>query len=552
MKSPKLKNSSFMFRKNSSIGSADAIEDTNYLHEAFVDTGDLEILRDTGKPQCIAVGRTGAGKTALLEYLKKSEDHVIKIDVSNLALNYISNDTVIKYFEDLGINLDPFYKLLWRHILAVEVIRKNQEIHDESANKNFIAGMRQKFAKQGRKLEAFNYFAKWNSSFWKDTDEQLQGITRNTAKELGTAAKAAVGIDVNDLSSGFQLASNRKETITEEQKVLISKRGQEVINRVQIAKLSRILNIIDEDLLSDPQKPYYITIDRLDEDWVDSQLRYKLIRALLETVRDFNAKVKNLKIIIALREDLIDRVFQQTRSSGQQEEKYKSMNLRVGWKKSQLIDLIDKRVNLMIREKYTSQKVDLKSILPNKVTRKEEDPTDYMITRTMMRPRDIIMFFNDCIEAAEGKAKISKQNLLEAEEKYSLDRLRALADEWSSDYPNLIKLSLCMKKFPKKFKHNEVKVLEIFEANVLEFLSSDTVEKDHIYFMCQEKFNASQILSLLDESLKILFRVGAIGVKSESYNHPHWSYLGQKVLSTNDESIFYVHPMFWRVLGVKP
>ena len=62
------------------------------------------------------------------------------------------------------------------------------------------------------------------------------------------------------------------------------------MNGVQIKELSDILDMMD-DYLTDPQKRYYITIDRLDEDWVDDRLRLHLIRALIETVRDFQ-KVK--------------------------------------------------------------------------------------------------------------------------------------------------------------------------------------------------------------------------------------------------------------------
>ena len=67
-----------------------------------------------------------------------------------------------------------------------------------------------------------------------------------------------------------------------------------------------MIELVDE-VLEDPKRCYYIVIDRLDEDWVEDGLRYLLIRALIETVRDF-VKVKHTKIIIALRYDLLDQV----------------------------------------------------------------------------------------------------------------------------------------------------------------------------------------------------------------------------------------------------
>ena len=54
-----------------------------------------------------------------------------------------------------------------------------------------------------------------------------------------------------------------------------------------------------------------------------------------------------------------------------------------------------------------------------------------------MRPRDIIAFFNECIRAAEGKARIGFKDLRSAEAEYSRARSQSGADEWFSDYPNI-------------------------------------------------------------------------------------------------------------------
>ena len=48
--------------------------------------------------------------------------------------------------------------------------------------------------------------------------------------------------------------------------------------------------------------------------------------ALMQTARDFN-EVRYAKVVIALRRDLIERVFRLARDSGFQEEKYQSLYL---------------------------------------------------------------------------------------------------------------------------------------------------------------------------------------------------------------------------------
>ena len=49
----------FVFQRNDSLGAADAESDSKFLGDCFVDTGDLETLRDSENPKCILVGRTG-------------------------------------------------------------------------------------------------------------------------------------------------------------------------------------------------------------------------------------------------------------------------------------------------------------------------------------------------------------------------------------------------------------------------------------------------------------------------------------------------------------
>ena len=51
-------------------GEADAENDLNFLADCFVDIGDFEVIENTEAPQSIVLGRTGIGKSALLEQLE--------------------------------------------------------------------------------------------------------------------------------------------------------------------------------------------------------------------------------------------------------------------------------------------------------------------------------------------------------------------------------------------------------------------------------------------------------------------------------------------------
>ena len=71
---------------------------------------------------------------------------------------------------------------------------------------------------------------------------------------------------------GFSLSSGDTRTLTEQQKSDVVQRAQHVVNEVQIRQLSDVIDLLD-DILKDPQKRYYLTIDRLDEHWVEDKTR---------------------------------------------------------------------------------------------------------------------------------------------------------------------------------------------------------------------------------------------------------------------------------------
>lgn len=142
----KAHSSDFRFRRMDTIRAARAEEDIEFLKTSFVETEEYEVLKDQADIRQIVLGRTGSGKSALFERLKIDEaSRFISIDPHGLALMYVSNSSVIKYFSDLGVNLTPFYKLLWRHVLTVELLRKHFGQYSSDQKSQFWGNLIQKF-----------------------------------------------------------------------------------------------------------------------------------------------------------------------------------------------------------------------------------------------------------------------------------------------------------------------------------------------------------------------------------------------------------------------
>jgi len=555
-KTPNKRIKQFKFKKNSNIGVAEATQDKKFLEHCFIDNGELSILYDNNDSKCIVIGRTGSGKTALLEKLSQDQERFIKINPENLALTFLSDNTSLKFFTDLGVNLDLFYRLLWKHIFVVEIIKSNYNIINEQTRDNFLQKIGERIFKNKSKKDAISYLIKWGESFWQETDYRVKEITVKLEEELKTAIGGELKVSLPFAGNITGNAGQESlKSLSEEQKVSIVQLAQPIVHKVQIKTLSDIVKVLEEDILNDRKKKFYITIDRLDEGWVIGTLRFQLIRALLETIREFNEALSNVKIVIALREDLIDRVFRYTRSSGQQQEKYQSMYLNLSWKRKELENLLDQRVSQLIREQYTKEEVTVRDLLPSKVNEGNQkiDPVDYLLDRTMLRPRDAIDFFNECIKAAEGKATITQANIFDAEMQYSENRLRALAEEWFADYETLIDVVYVFKKYPNKFKLSDVNRNQ-FNDFMLDFLVKKSDKKDTLYNMVSEKLFNEKSEELLQELCKIFHKIGFLGIKLESYSSINWSYNGHRIntFEITNEATLEIHKAFWRTLGIKP
>src|SRR5260370_15206840 len=357
----------------------------------------------------------------------------------------------------------------------------------------------------------------WGTEFWETTEDRILEVT----KKVETDLQASADVSIHDL---IHLGAAGTNKLTEDQRHEITQRGQEVVNRTQMSKLTLLFRVLDEDILTDRKRKYFIVVDRLDEDWTDDVTRYRLIKALIETMKIFNSKVRMAKIIIALRADLFERVLTFTTDSGFQDEKYRGLCLSITWQRTSLLNLLNKRINELVRHRYTAQVVTYKDLLPVSVGQKKEKGIDYLLDRTLLRPRDVITFFNICTRYAEGEQRISPQQLLEAEGLHSLERLRSISDEWCIDYPYLRSLCNLLKKRPASFKLRDIQDKDLDDLYLEIFVAGENPKQ------CEE---TSQLAAFFDKRIKdsalrvsiaqILYKVGVIGLKTASFRKTSWS-----------------------------
>lgn len=540
-----MKHNPIKIKRNLSIGDLDAETDNEFLDTCFVDKGYLEDLLDVKNPCSIIVGRTGAGKSALLYKVSTSIDNYKKIDPNDISVKFLEHSDIIQFMDKLGVNLDLFYKMLWRHILIIELVRLRYKIKNEEENDNFFRGLIERFNKDEIKKKAISYFREWGDKFWLNTDEQLKQITRKLEDET----KANLGVKY----SGVDVSLSGASKLSDEQKTEITQRASQVVSSLQIKQLNEMLDMLAEYSFKDPQKHYYLLIDQLDEDWADTTTRCKFIRALIEEVKGFR-KIRHVKILVALRKDLIDMVFDKTRGAGFQEEKYESYILQIQWSHEELVDLVEKRVKETFRRVYTKNQAAISDIFPEaRKVAHGKTAMEYMLERTLLRPRDILQFINETFKAGFDKDKITWTLIHEAEKTYSEKRLRSLKEEWGETYPSFEDTIEILRGRKSTFDFIDFKNSQ-FESVITKLSTKENEDPCVITARNYFEVNGSSEDEIVSTILACLYKVGAIGIKLETNNSFIWSFRNKSSISSGEAertNQLKIHKMLHKTLDVQ-
>lgn len=537
----------FVFRKHDTIGAAAAEHDAQFLEECFVDTGDVDFLLDRSNTKRIIIGRTGAGKTALLYRLNQLANNVVNLSPHDLSLNFIATNKVISFFEEAGVNLSPFYILLWKHLLVVELIKNKYQIKDEDSYKTFMRSISSIVRRKDRNKElAVDYLEKWGNKFWLTTEQRIRDLTNRVESSLKAGVEGGF--------SGINFSAEGARNLTTEQRTEIREHGLDAVSRVQIRELENMLTVLDENIFDDCKNPYYVTIDMLDENWADDRIRFKLIRSLIDVVNRFK-RLSNVKIILALRHDLLYKVIHQETISGFQEEKYKALYLTLKWDKKELELIVKNRINRLIKRSYTKEQVNFSDVFPAHID--GQSTFTYMLERTFYRPRDIIVFVNECLELCSGRPNISATIIKDAENNYSSERLQSLANEWNNILPDLIYTSRLFYGTQSKFDVsviNEDFLQSKFEevAVYINTESKDPISKALFGLYQTGNSNFDSVRNFI---LREFYAIGLVGIKTGPTDSTSWTRLNNNNRLSPGQirpsSVVYVHPMFYRALGIR-
>lgn len=507
----------YKFRSDDTIGNLDA-ESDSFLSSCFLESNVYKILANFENnmdfTKRIIVGRTGSGKTALLKKIKN--DHRIKktneIEAESTVFEHIKNNVFISQLTDEKIDLRVFYKSLWVHVLLTKIIETIDTDKFMDLLKNPLSSIKKRYNIELAK----DYIDSFSNGFFND----------NIISEMTDRMQ-------NDLNASFNISGiGIKGSTSSDTSKKIQRETSRYVSSELLKKQKEIIKIIEDEFSNESQIKIVISIDDLDKSWLSSsEIRYDFINALLDAFKEL-VNVKSVKILISIRTDIMMGIY---KNNLRQEEKDKAFILPIKWSRQEISKILDKRINHLIKHKYTS-KLDVSFSDVFSFPIKNTTVDNYILDRTMLRPRDAIDFINICLSNSDGLNEMDENLALRSEEEFYTSRKQALVKEWISLYPHI--------------KDYIDGVSFLLKPNFTISENKNTFEKIEEFLISKSKDNEgiehNKIVTNPFDLINIWFMIGIVGIKKSDSLIIYSSFDKQELDITDQTKNFTIHPLFFR------
>jgi hypothetical protein len=500
-----------------SLGKPEAENDEGLI-ECFTVTPFYERAKRFEK--WLFLGRRGSGKTAIFmklaeELKEKLSNHLVLLEPTDLQF------VVLKEFlkdEFAKVHSKFLFRSIWRYIILTECIKSLYE----------------------NPPKAF-------------TSEELAPVIQ------------FVNEKISDIKMDFvdRLKNKIKELEKEFLHVTKDSEKTEILKRI----LSVILLKDVTSYLKELFKKYstVMLIDKIDSSWnIKKHESILLLNGLIQEVHKINLEFGGgLRVLMFLREDIYDVL---RKYDEDLDKKEKSV---INWSKENLIEFIGRRIETSLGSSASflmenEWKAIWENIFPNLVDNKHV--TDFIIDRSLMRPRDVLIFCKKALEFAQDRnhSKIELKDVLDSENEYSIDRLDNLGTEYIVNYPGLSDF-----------------LLDSFSGTTSTIREDELISRINNYILKGGSYRAwDEIKEWLvpefeeNNTIRILFDIGFMGIKQKdgsisysydkNYSSAERTASGEEVIITQKKKIailftkkssiptiykfFVIHPAFRKVL----
>ena len=450
-----------------------AAENDSKLDSYFYESkSEFTTCLDFSDKKFVLLGRTGSGKSAILKQIEKmcesDNDYLVSIvyeEAHNLAhfTQRVKTDTEEQDEEFGRIS----YKIAWYYTIIVKFLEKAFPEGPSAATMVFRRGNK----------EAYD--------FVRNIVGNKQKWHKKSIIDWFVDTVNSVEIKVSDKSAKVDFGSRMMHQ-------------NQTLREVESFIENTLPNILGA-------KKLFILIDDIDKGWnPNNEYQQKLISSLFSALSQLAHK-DNIKPLLALRTNIL----RGAKHIGQREKTSDNI-LNIRWTRKSLRDFLTMRIQSVYQLEHDFN-INVNFFSGNIG---EKDLIDFMIDRTLMRPRDLLALCKDSLAEATSKShiRILPEDIESVLEAYSLNRIIALHDEWAHLYPDLTKLfeklaSVSKKEdflrgyTPSKFKY----AMESLNSLIKE------QEIESLYWFC-DKF--AQDPKRLTGIIKELYFLGVIVIQN--------------------------------------
>lgn len=341
--------------KNLDFGQDSAESEIQNLQYIFLYVPFYERMKDIRK--WLVIGRKGSGKTAAcLTFFRQlqQENNVTLLTPKSLS----AAKSVL--LDKASINHQEAALQKWKFVFLIELSRYLILSAQEQFGKNYLS-----WEEPLKKIRSF--LIEHDDSKANQLDKAIKFV-RSINKFAISAFKVEGSIEVEKISGGAVALSD---------------------------DLDQLFPIIQQACILLKEKPLYILVDQVDDLWDSTKEGQDLIVGLLRAAKETNDGLNPLsKVIVFLRADIFSYL------RFHDSDKYRSHMEMISWDSINLKKLIALRIR-----QSTSLKGDVDSLWTSVFAKRiaDTDSFEYLIKRTLMRPRDLIQLCNICRDKARDR-----------------------------------------------------------------------------------------------------------------------------------------------------
>lgn len=285
-----------------------------------------------------------------------------------------------------------------------------------------------------------------------------------------------------------------------------------------------------------------VLVDELDKGWDNSEDAKAFVSGLFHACVSINDRDPHLTVCVSLRQELYDSI----PALYDDAQKYRDIIETIRWDETSLLAVVANRIRYSLPElAETSDGEAWASVFAETLQYRKNRSFNYMIDRTLYRPREIIQFCTEALDEAKSQKTIPIDYAVisRAELSYSDARQKDIAGEYRFQYPGLQSIFELFRGRTYLMERGELAEL------CLGITFGETrIDKEASWALDQDP----------DYLIDVLWRVGFLRAHAvgglKAMRRSGSSYVGPHQVSTlNLQGIarFQVHPMFRASLGMK-